>query len=451
MQPFPHHTTSHPSHFFLQMQPPYFLLIILLPILLTGAQRRSTALECVLPSNTRTRTFTSLLDLEHNTKSFKPGGAGYEGNIVEFTFRSIDKIPKNAFVAFTSEYIWSMALNDKGIRQIDDGAFINLNCLHTLNLRNNSLSQLSEGMWQGLRVLAWLNLQKNAIRELRNLVFRELVGLKYLDLSRNLINSISVEAFDGLNSLAFLDLSKNFLRKIPSEAFSPLAKLEHLKLNSNYLQSVQPQEWKNLKKLTELEIADNSLTSFDPTYNFSFTSLTHLNLSMNLLTKFNVQALRLHLPAVTTIDLNGNPWHCEDVVAMIPHLRDSRIAYSKTKNTHIASIDGIPCIYHNVTYTEKTTTVTESSHTTVSSSVNHSTTIKPHLDQQIDVQNVTLQLHEENKKILLAIDSTRSLMVAVMVLVLVFASLELTLRTGLINRAIRWKEERYFNDDIALV
>lgn len=311
-----------------------------------------------------------------------------------------------------------------------------------LDLGNNSLGAVSEGMWQGLKGLVTLRLEGNLIGELRNLVFRELVGLRHLNLAGNRIKTVGVEAFEGLHKLETLDLGRNFLSDLLPETFAPLGSLTSLQLNSNRLQNLEPQVWKNLTKLTGLNLADNSLTSFDPAYNFSFAALTTLNLSMNSLTKLNVHELRIHLPLLTTIDLNGNPWLCEDLAAIVPALRDSRIVHMKTTNADVRNVDGIPCNYNAAVYTERATTE--------AAAVAIKPTTNPHLEEHY-LQNATLliraELQQANEGILKSMKKTRNLIVSLIVLVVIFVALELTFRTGLINRVLRRREDRYLQDD----
>lgn len=425
---------------------PFLLLALLLPFPLSHA---TTAIECVRPNHPQTRTFPTLIDYQHNSQSFQVNGAGYAGNYIDFNFTSIDSIPKNAFITFTSQHIWQITLSGKRIKRIDDGAFLNLDCLHVLDLGANSLSVVSEGMWRGLRALTTLKLEGNLIEQLGNLVFRELIALKHLNIANNRLKNIKIEAFDGLHKLETLDLSGNLLSEVHPEIFTPLVSLISLQLNSNRLREIEPQQWKNLTKLIELNLADNSLTSFDPAYNFSFTSLTTLNLSVNALTKLNVHELRAHLPLLTTIDINGNPWRCEDLAVIIPALRDSRIVYKSTKKSPY----GVPCNYNTADYTEKPTTTTEKS-TPPHNSTNP--LLMEHYLQNATLQ-ISAQLQKANQEILNSMEKTRNLIVALIVLVVIFVALELTFRTGLVNRVIRRRRDGHYlhednvDNDIALL
>lgn len=444
------------TSFSFQMLPSYFtffLLVLATPYFPTPAFS-SQSIECVFSSHPQTRTFPSLLDLQHNSQSFKVNGAGYAGNSIDFSFKSLDKIPRNAFISFTSQYIWKITLRGKHIEQIDDGAFVNLNCLHVLDLGDNSLRTITEGTFEKLGNLATLKLDGNLLTELGNLVFRELGGLKHLDLSRNRVEAIGVEAFEGLRKLESLDLGRNLLRTVHPETFAPLGSLTSLQLNSNRIQKLETHLWKNLTKLITLNLADNSLTSFDPGYNFSFASLKFLNLSMNDLTKLNVHDLRRHLPSLTTIDLNGNPWLCEDLASIVPALRDSRITYTQTQNKAVRNEHGIPCNYNPVTYRERTTTELVTLPATKPISNNKTNVINVLLEQHL--QNATLELQKalgkSNQEVFNSMEKTQNLIVALMVLVLIFIALELTFRTGLINRVIRRRRDDYIlNDDISLL
>lgn len=407
--------------------------------------------QCISPHPPLTRTFASLTDYQGNNLSFRPGGAGYSGNYVEFSFVSIDEIPKNTFIAYSSESIWKLTLKDKRIRQISDGAFNGLDCAHVLELQNNSLMALSEGMFEGLTNLATLNLADNLIGALQSSVFKRLINLKSLDLSKNRISAVRMEAFESLGRLESLNLGHNLLSKIHPEAFTPLGKLQALELDSNRFSNLDLERWINLTRLTELNLAGNELLSFDPDYNFSFaSSLNSLNLSMNRLTKLNVQSLRRNLPKLSTIDLNGNPWLCEYLPVVLPRLRDSKIEYVKTAQ-NVTNEDGVPCLFNNATFFEPTTTY-------IAMTTRESTTVVPSV--QVDhLKNLSLELRDDLKdsteEFMASLNKTQNLVIALIVVVLIFIILQLTLRTGLLGKLLSRRDPYVLDnssvDNIALL
>lgn len=408
---------------------------LILFFVLCGSLSSSQKLyDCIsVLSNPQTRHFNSLVEYQGNKRSFKPGGQGYAGNLVEFNFLSIDKIPKNSFLTYESSYVTKINLSGKGVQEIEDGAFLFLQCLHVLDLHNNSLSELSQDIFQGLENLVTLDLSQNLLVEVRNVVFKHLNRLTTLNLSQNKIAQIGVMAFDGLNYLQHLDLSRNRIRIIHPEIFLPLGKLLTLDLQSNRLLDVQPETWKNLTKLDSLNLANNSLGRFDPTYDVSFGFLSNLNLSYNSLKHLNVFALRKHLPHLTTVDLNNNPWYCEDLAMIVHQLKDSKISYQGS-NTSFANEEGIACISNTETYRP----VEKSQATAVE--VSNST------EAEFEAVNYSEVDSLAGFEILDAIRKTQNLVVSLIVIILFFIAIDLTIRTGLMNR-MRGRREQFILDN----
>lgn len=392
--------------------------------------------DCVsVLSKPQIRRFDSLIEYQSNRQSFKPGGPGYAGNLVEFNFLSINKIPKNSFLTYDSGYVTNINLSGKNIKEIEDGAFLFLQCLHVLDLHNNSLTVLTQDIFQGLENLLELDISQNELVELRNVVFKHLTRLTVLNLSQNNIAQIGVMAFDGLRDLQHLDLSANRIRIIHPEIFLPLGKLLTLELQSNRLIDVQPETWKNLTMLNSLNLANNSLTRFDPTYEFSFDFLSTLNLSFNSLQQLNVFGLRKHLPHLTVIDLNNNPWSCEDLTMIVHQLKDSKISYAGG-NTSFSNEDGIACILNTATYQ-----VTEKLNPTVVSNISANNVTNLTNSDLYGVGYGAVSKEMAGFEILDAIRKTQNLVVSLIVIILFFIAIDLTIRTGLMNRMLGKREQ----------
>lgn len=407
------------------------IVLVMFCVTLTSSQKLYDCISVL--TNPKTRYFNSLVEYQGNKRSFKPGGRGYAGNLVEFNFMTIDKVPKNSFLTYDSGYVMKISLAGKNVKEIEDGAFLFLQCLHVLDLHNNSLVELTQDIFQGLENLVELDLSQNLLVEVRNVVFKHLARLTVLNLSQNKIVQIGVMAFDGLNHLQHLDLSRNRIRIIHPEIFSSLGRLLTLELQSNRLVDVQPETWKNLTKLDSLNLANNSLARFDPTYEVSFAFLSNLNLSFNSLKHLNVFGLRKHLPHLTNIDLNDNPWFCADLAMMVHQLKDSKISYAGS-NTSFANEEGIACIPTAETYrpVEKAkATVEEVANSTESE-------LEGGSYGEVD----TLAGFE----ILDAIRKTQNLVVSLIVIILFFIAIDLTIRTGLMNK-MRGRREHFAFDN----
>lgn len=317
--------------------------------------------ECILSGVPKTRYFPTLERYQGNTLSFNPHNPGFDGNSVEFTFNTIDKLPRNAFYAFHSNYIVQLTLSGKNMSGIDDGAFNMLECVHFLNLNHNRIRGLNVDTFLGLNSLTTLDLSHNSLTSLQGLTFSRVPMLKELNLNHNEISSLHQDTFFKLNNLFNLDLSFNMVRKVHNDVFNPLNKLIELNLSHNRLIHIEPEKWTGLETLKSLNLADNSLISFDPSYNFSFSKLETLNVSSNYLTVLNVFALRQHFPLLNEIDLNGNYWKCS-VLELIRHqLSDSRILLVG-RNNSVNNVMNISCSVNEgkiiVTSTEAAGTTT---------------------------------------------------------------------------------------------
>lgn len=296
---------------------------------------------CVIEDFPQTRTFATLEEYQGTRISFNPLHYGYKGNVVNFSFQEVEKIPKNTFFSFGSEGIVELHLENKNIKKIDSGAFFGLDCLHELNLSHNNIDELKEGVFEGLINLKRLVLNNNLLESTPDggLTFLHLTNLEVLDLSRNRIKTVQRIAFDALKNLEVLNLSYNNIRIIEYTVFNPLISLEILLLNHNYLSDIAPHRWENLDHLNLLNLGENYLTNFDTGYTFSFSNLTILNLSGNTLTTLNGEQMKECFPQLEQLYIENNPWICDDLKEFVASLAGSKVevsnhvACSESKNT----------------------------------------------------------------------------------------------------------------------
>lgn len=306
-----------------------YILILLSTLFGNIATENST--DCILEDNPRTRTFSSLQEYQESRISFNPHHFGFEGNVVAFSFVTLEVIPKNAFFSFGAEGIVQLILEKKHIKKIEAGAFLGLRCLNDLDLRYNNLTDIPEGTFEGLGQLQNLWLSYNLLESIPDggMAFLHLVNLKQLHMAHNRIKSLQKIAFDSLQNLEILDLSYNRIRFIEDTVFNSLVNLHTLLLNNNYLTVVTPQNWENLDNLYYLNLAENFLTTFDADYKFSFANLSQLDLSGNSITHLDGAGIRQSLKYLKELNVQNNFWTCEKLNAL-------RSSLYGLKNLHLS-------------------------------------------------------------------------------------------------------------------
>ncbi|KAJ8927419.1 hypothetical protein NQ314_020089 [Rhamnusium bicolor] len=388
--------------------------LLCLSLFLHFSPALSTPTQCAL--NAKTVTFSSLVQFQGSSSSFNPSDPTYQGNVVDFNFASIDRLPRNSFISFDSDRIIKLTLNHKRIKTIEDGAFSGLFCLHYLELRHNNISSITEDVFQGLPNLQQLDLSENLFEHISSLIFRDLRNLVVLNLSKNNIRTINTLAFFNLTKLESLDLSFNKIRNIPSIVFNPLVSVKEIYLNNNYLGDIEPEKWTGLNNLELLNLADNNLYKFDPFYNFSFAGLKTLNLSGNLLTSLNVFNLRKNFAKLKLIDITENNWFCEDLEVINHELADSKIIQWGAVNCTVSGEYKSPT-------TEKVTLSTTP--TTATTKV-----IKKLRDYSKEVFVQNGEILYTGKKVVENIRHVENILVFLFVLVVVFVIVDMSVRIG---------------------
>ncbi|KAK9877323.1 hypothetical protein WA026_017720 [Henosepilachna vigintioctopunctata] len=358
--------------------------------------------ECVEVNHPIIRTFSSLVDFEGNKIPFDPRNSSI-GNYVAFNFIEIESLPRNAFLTFDSEHIIKLDLSGKNTKEIKDGAFSSLTCLKYLSINNNSLSKLTWKTFKDVGNLVELNISTNKLKELPGMIFRDTPRLRYLDLSNNMLRKLSPFTFTNLTNLQKLNLSKNDFTFIETEVFDPLISLQVLDLSNNKFIELDYQNWK-LRNLETLDLAGNYLRSFDTSLSSTFGNLKILNLSSNYLEYLNVHALKKNYYKLTTLDLNHNNWHCDDLAKIVHYLVDFRLQLPARNSSKINEL-GIDCNnYMPVTLGD----VLETSIVTSS--------ITPVKNASYSVKNVEIEfqiddLANKNNEILLEITGVRKLLI----------------------------------------
>lgn len=313
-----------------------------------------TSKLCEIPHEQKTRVFKSLKEYQTNKLPFKFGEPGWVGSNVDFNF-TIETLKRNDFNTYESQAIITLNLTDKKIKQIDEGAFNTLVCLHTLLLSKNNITILLKNNFEDLVFLEYLDLSENYIETLANQIFYKLHQLKVLNLAKNHIKTLKPLAFQNLEALKELILENNLINALPDGIFQPLISLKRLNVANNQLKDVELQKWKGLLNLTDLNLSGNALYRFELNYNLSFSELTHLNLSFNDLTELKVPVLLRYFPKIIVIDLNDNAWSCNGLNLIVQQLKNAKILL-EARNDSTSSVNGIGCNMISTTPKSSTTT-----------------------------------------------------------------------------------------------
>ncbi|XP_077283031.1 fish-lips [Arctopsyche grandis] len=299
------------------------------------------------------------LDISHNNINTL-GNRNFDSNFdlvfLNASNNSILSIEKNAFIGLKSLII--LDLDNNRISNVHPLAFKDLHQLQEMRLSNNRLVSFEVELFKPLVNLKTLTLDNNQLLEIPtdNLVFtvnmeyltlsgniiqtvREssasnLRRLKRLELADNIISEVHHSGLDGLISLQYLNMDRNNLTVIPTAALSKLSNLTHLSLSENFFESIPPVSFQSLFNLRHLHLSrlekvskidsrafvdninleriwmnDNLRISTIPTKTFHGNpKLTHISIKSNAL--FTLQASHFPLDQLQSLQLAGNPLHC---------------------------------------------------------------------------------------------------------------------------------------------
>uniref|UniRef100_S4R5V8 Leucine-rich repeat domain-containing protein n=1 Tax=Petromyzon marinus TaxID=7757 RepID=S4R5V8_PETMA len=152
----------------------------------------------------------------------------------------------------------SLFLSSCGIELVEDGAFLPLRSLRTLDLAGNRLQAVPRRLPPGLDTL---RLHDNRIDGVRPPDLAGLRSLRVLELHGNRIAALDPAAFVPLASLASLRLDGNAIEALGSTAL-PLPRLVTLKLDGNRLASLPASFFGAARSLRSVGLAHNRLRRF---------------------------------------------------------------------------------------------------------------------------------------------------------------------------------------------
>ena len=150
---------------------------------------------------------------------------------LDLSYNNITKLERGAFVGL--ENLTVLLLKDTELEHIANFSFSMLENLSELHLSNNNLSeQPFEHLWQGLTGLTVIFLDNCHINT-SQLYLSEMPRTELLNLTGNSLTSLTSTTFHGLSSLNTIDLSHNSIESWDERVFGDPRYLERIYLRYN--------------------------------------------------------------------------------------------------------------------------------------------------------------------------------------------------------------------------
>lgn len=238
-----------------------------------------------------------LLDLGHNEISSVENLAGLSKlEHLLLAYNNIDVLTEMMFEGLHELKVLDVSHNS--LTRIDDGPFLNLFNLHTIDLTGNQIHQIYFN--DGLESLETLRAAWNRISSLRFL--QRLRRLSSVDLSHNVITRLGEEIFARGQSISYANFSNNAIFDISPNAFR-YGVYEVLDLSLNGLMVLNHHGWESVKVLY---LQDNSIHNLTANTFRGLNVLREIHLSNNKLYAFAKEVFA-DLPNLTLLDLSLNP------------------------------------------------------------------------------------------------------------------------------------------------
>ena len=243
----------------------------------------------------------------------------------------ISEIRERAFAGLSD--LTLLDLSDNELQDIPSNAFNHLSNLVELLLAKNNVMHLNEHTLLNSK-LSLLDLSGNVINEIHRNAFQNIKHLKHLYLQDNNMNVLPSSCLTHFERLQVLHIGQNKFNRISDGAFSSLTRLITLDISGcSELQEVSQDAFSQLEDLESVKISWNRKLTYIHENAFSLVpNMRYLDLSNNGL--MSVSRDLVPWMSLTSVDLSGNPWHC-----------DCEINFMKDVIIHtVNSSDNIPIV-----------------------------------------------------------------------------------------------------------
>ncbi|XP_071386515.1 toll-like receptor 13 [Centroberyx affinis] len=212
----------------------------------------------------------------------------------------------------------SLDLESDTYLNVEKGAFEGLDDLRTLSLSIDTYSLDRPGFFTGLRHLENLTLHLTFAWSIRSSHVNNTPPFTYLSSLKMLImkvfddhhSHISPDLLKGLKSLEHFAAENFFISSPDPDTFKHTPQLKSLLISRSDLSDLSPELFQPIPNLQALDLSNSKLRSLDFLARANLSGLTWLKASQNDLTVINETVVH-SLPALTYLDLLGNPFSCD--------------------------------------------------------------------------------------------------------------------------------------------
>lgn len=213
---------------------------------------------------------------------------------IDLSFNDLTAIKSTLFLG--NDKLDSIKLNDNPrLNKLPIDGFLSYSNLaksfYHFDVSNCDISEINEGTFISMPALSTLNLSGNNLRVIRKNVFTPLTKLVDLDLSFNAIEFIDNAAFSNNRNLRKLQLANNRLETLPSKIFREIKNLNELDVSGNILTTV----WAESSETNRVAL--------------NLNELVYLNVSFNEIQTVYFTDIEI-LPNLSVLDMQHNPLEC---------------------------------------------------------------------------------------------------------------------------------------------
>lgn len=187
----------------------------------------------------------------------------------------------------------------------------------------------------------------SALKKIPIEVLKHFPSLFALDLENNDISDIEGSVFVNAGNLKELYLGQNKIKKLKSGTFALTPKMEWLWMQNNRIDYIDEDAFDDLENLTWLRLEQNRISYFPKRMFENMHNLQRVDLSFNELQEIDYRNMKITLPNLIEIGIEGNAMSCGELPQIINGLRRQTIKlinFNDNGATDERQVNGISCI-----------------------------------------------------------------------------------------------------------